>query len=254
MPLSPPKRFSTPKAGNRAEECEDGSRVVYPVDKHGLKRARIAVSDGASESAFARSWAQILTEAFVRRPLDLTAPTESALENWLATGQEEWNRKVPWDRIPWHGEAKARAGALATLLGLTVDPDRSRRLSWRAMAVGDSCLFIIRKDELLVSFPLEDAGQFNNTPGLICSNPGNNGGIREQVRLSEGKCAVGDLFVLASDALACWILESASTGEKPWKTLQKLDSQQSWEEWVQARRGDRSLKNDDTTLIIVEVK
>ena len=254
MPLSPPKRFSTPKAGNRAEECEDDSRVVYPAGTYGLKRARIALSDGASESAFARSWAQTLTEAFVRSPIDLTSPTESALESWLAPGQQEWDRKVPWDRIPWHGEAKARAGALATLLGLTIDSGRSGRLIWRAMAVGDSCLFVVREDELLVSFPLEEAGQFNNTPELICSNPANNRGLWEQVRLGQGECAAGDLFILASDALACWILERAAAREKPWKTLQQLDSRESWEEWVQARRRERSLKNDDTTLIIVEVK
>ena len=122
------------------------------------------------------------------------------------------------------------------------------------MAVGDSCLFVVREDELLVSFPLEEAGQFNNTPELICSNPANNRELWEQVRLGQGECAAGDLFILASDALACWILERAATREKPWKTLQQFDSRESWEEWVQARRRERSLKNDDTTLIIVEVK
>ena len=122
MPLSPPKRFSTPKAGNREEECEDDSRVVYPAKKDGLNSARIALADGASESAFAKPWAQILTEAFVRKPFDLSNPTQCALESWLVPGQEEWDKKVPWGRIPWHGEAKARAGALATLLALSIEP------------------------------------------------------------------------------------------------------------------------------------
>ena len=40
MPLSPPKRFSTPKAGNRAEECEDDSRVVYPAGQYGLEKSQ----------------------------------------------------------------------------------------------------------------------------------------------------------------------------------------------------------------------
>ena len=178
MPLSPPRRFSTPKAGNRADECEDDSRVVYPASKYGLNSARIALSDGASESAFAKSWAQILTEAFARKPFDLSNPTQCALESWLAPSQEEWDKKVPWDRIPWHGEAKARAGALATLLALSIEPSRSGRPSWQAVAVGDSCLFVVRDKELMLSFPLEDPAQFNNTPALICSNPANNRGPR----------------------------------------------------------------------------
>lgn len=254
MPLSPPKRFSTPKAGNRAEECEDDSRVVYPAGKYGLNTARIAVSDGASESAFAKSWAEILTEAFVRKPPDLSDLSGSTLEEWLTPSQQEWDKKVPWDRIPWHGEAKARAGALATLLGLTVGPDKSGHMFWQAIAVGDSCLFVIRNDELVVSFPLEDAAQFNNTPGLICSNPANNRELFEQVRLGEGKFEAGDLFIIASDALACWILECSKSENRPWDTLRDLGSKESWLGWVQAHRRDRSLKNDDTTLIIVEVR
>ena len=254
MPLSPPKRFSTPKAGNRADECEDDSRVVYPAGKDGLNAARIALADGASESAFAKPWAQILTESFARarRPFDLSNPTQCALESWLAPSQQEWDKKVPWDRIPWHGEAKARAGALATLLALSIEPNRSGRPSWQAVAVGDSCLFVVREDDLLLSFPLEDPAQFNNTPALICSNPANNRGIGEQVRLSQGACAAGDLFILASDALACWILERAAAGEKPWETLLVLDSPVRWDDWVQAQRREHTMKNDDTTLIIVK--
>ena len=253
MPLSPPKRFSTPKAGNRAEECEDYAQIVYPAGKDGLNTARIALADGASESAFARSWAQILTEAFVRRPIDLTGPTESTLESWLAPGQQEWDRKVPWDRIPWHGEAKARAGALATLLVLSIEPRRSGRPSWRAVAVGDSCLFVVRDNELLLSFPLEDPAAFNNTPDLICSNPANNRGLGEQVRRHQGECVAGDLFILASDALACWILERTAAGGKPWEMFLALDSNESWDDWVKAQRSEHTIKNDDTTLIIVKV-
>ena len=253
MPLSPPKRFSTPKAGNRAEECEDDSRVVYPAKKDGLNSARIALSDGASESAFAKPWAQILTEAFVRKPFDLSNPTQCALESWLVPGQEEWDKKVPWDRIPWHGEAKARAGALATLLALSIEPKRTGSPSWQAVAVGDSCLFIVRDNELLLSFPLEDPAAFNNTPALICSNPANNRGLGEQVRGSQGECVAGDLFIMASDALACWILDWAAAKEKPWETLLALDSKGSWDDWVKAQRHEHTIKNDDTTLIIVKV-
>ena len=51
--------------------------MVYPqrFDAAGRGTARVAVSDGASESAFAREWANALTDAFVTRPPELDAPT-----------------------------------------------------------------------------------------------------------------------------------------------------------------------------------
>ena len=256
MVLWPPKIFWLPKAGNRRDEYEDASRVVYPyrIDASGRHMARIAISDGASESAFAKEWAKVLTDAFVASPPGLSDLNEDSLESWLKPGQEVWSNDVPWERIPWHGEAKARAGAFGTLLGMTIGamPDNSRRLSWRAMAVGDSCLFIVRDDHLLLSFPLDDPAQFDNTPALVCSNPGNAAGLWEGVRQHSGDCAPGDLLVLASDALACWFLAKTIAGKKPWETLLVLNPA-GWDAWVEEQQRKGLMRNDDTTLVIIKV-
>ncbi len=256
MRLRPPRTFRLPKAGNRPEEYEDASLVVYPqrIGASGRRTARAVVSDGASESAFAREWANILTDAFVDRPLDLYGLTENSLSTWLLPAQEAWHSGIPWDRLPWHGEAKARAGAFATLLGLTIGsaPDDSQRLSWQAVAVGDSCLFVVRDGRLRLSFPLEDAAEFDNNPALVCSNPASAGGLWESVRRSGGECAPGDLFILATDALACWFLARNAVEEKPWETLLALDPSE-WEAWIGEQRRAGSMRNDDTTLVIIEV-
>ena len=256
MAFRPPKEFWLPKAGNRPEEYEDAFRVAYDSEPEaaGLGAARIAVCDGASESAFARAWANVLTDAFVAGPPDLCGLTEASLNAWLLPARERWNSCVPWDRLPWHGEAKARSGAFATLLGLTVRaaPDSPERLSWRALAVGDSCLFVVREDRLWLSFPLEGASQFDNSPALICSNPNNAKNLWTAVRLHGGECAAGDLFILASDALACWFLARSAAGERPWESLAALDSS-SWDAWVEEQRREQLLRNDDTTLILFEV-
>ena len=255
MELQPPKTFRLPKAGNRPEECEDDSWYNYQLGKSRLvDTATIALSDGASESAFAKEWAHILVQGFVDSPLDPSRLDQSVLQNWLEDRTGQWDRVVPWDRIPWHGEAKARAGALATLLGLSIEPNGSRPLSWKAAAVGDSCLFVVREDDMALSFPLEHAVQFNNAPSLICSSSGNNRGLLEAVRWTQGECAQGDLFILASDALACWILESYAAREKPWAQLDALESQEVWGDWVQMQRQEHSLKNDDTTIVIIRVE
>ncbi len=256
MALRSPRRFWLPKEGNNSEECEDASQVVYPqrLGASGRRTARAAVSDGASESAFAREWANVLVDAFVSSPPNQCGFTKDSLCDWLALAQEEWRVGIPWDRIPWHGEAKARAGAFATLVGLTVATraGNSRRLTWQAIAVGDSCLFVVRDDLLWLSFPLEDAAQFDNSPDLVCSNPDNTEDLWENVHRSDGECVAGDSFILASDALACWLLGRIAEGEKPWKTLLALDASE-WAVWVEEQRRSGLMRNDDTTLVIITV-
>lgn len=253
MGLRPARRFETPKAGNRPEECEDASRVSYP---YGVGPARIALCDGASESAFAREWAQIIADAFVHSPLDLDNLDWPSAALWLKPCQEQWDSAVPWDRIPWHGEAKTRAGAMATLLGMTVDlaPSDSGAYQWQAVAVGDCCLFIVRDDDIAVSFPLEESRQFNITPALICSNPANNGELWSHLSQRRGECQPGDMILLASDALACWMFQERESGGRPWETLLALSTDEEWEDWVRARRSERAMRNDDTTLIAIEVE
>lgn len=245
-----------PRAGNSPEEYEDAFRAAIPDHDPGADggAALVAVADGASESAFAREWADALVEAFVSGPPDLTGLTDDSLHAWLDAPRERWRGQVPWDRLPWHGEAKARAGAFATLLGLTFEaaPGDASRLRWRALAVGDSCLFIVRDGRLALSFPLEDAAEFDNAPALICSNPASAAPPWDAVCRRDGACEAGDVFILASDALSCWFLALDAAGEQPWEALAALGPA-DWEAWVDAQRQAGLLGNDDTTLVAMEV-
>ena len=259
MRLLAPKTLRISKAGNRPEECEDSFRILIPYatgePRNDTSNARIALSDGASESAFAREWARILTNAFVANTPDLQPPPKPALATWLEPCREEWNRVVPWNRIPWHGEAKARAGALATLLGITIGTSRDSpgKLWWRAVAIGDSCFFLVRNGEMALSFPIGNSAHFDNSPSLICSKSGNNDGIWGEVCHLSGDCAPGDLIILASDALAQWLLVQEESGSKPWKELLGLHSRGQLGELIGDLRRERSIRNDDTTLIMVMV-
>lgn len=254
--LQPPRKFWLPKAGNRSDEYEDACRVAYP-DRIGDSReqiARAAVADGASESAFAREWAKILTDGFVARHLDLASLDEDALLEWLKPAQDEWHECVPWDRIPWHGETKARSGAFATLLGLSIGAasDDCERLTWQAIAVGDCCLFVIHEDRLQQSFPLETADEFDNYPSLVSSNRSASKGLWDAVRSTSGECVSGDILILASDAIACWFLARLEDGEEPMETLMELE-EANWADWVDEQREAGVMRNDDMTLLIVEV-
>lgn len=254
--LQPAREFWLPKAGNRSDEYEDAYSVLYPESLGASpdEMVQSAVADGASESAFAREWANVLTSAFVNRPLDLASVDEASLIEWLELAQDEWHECVPWDRIPWHGEAKARAGAHATLMGLSIrtDSDNDDQLIWHAMAVGDSCLFVIREGRLQESFPLETADQFDNYPSLLSSNRSASDGLWENARVTSGECDSGDVFILASDAIACWILGQLEAGDEPFEVVMGMDDA-DWSEWVDEQRNAGTMRNDDTTLVIIEI-
>ena len=252
MSLRSPRKLETSKAGVELDKCEDSSWAIYPYDS-GL--ARLAVSDGASESAFSREWAQILTRQFVNSAPDLSTFDSEGMSLWLEACGQEWSQGIPWDRIPWHGQAKTRTGAFATFLGMTVSPVRNQSGAhpWQAVAIGDSCLFIIRGESLELSFPLESSGQFNNAPGLVCSNPVNNAQIRAHLRQTSGECRGGDIILLASDAVAAWFLEEYEDGGKPWEQFIPLDTPGEWDTWVRARREERSMRNDDATLLMARI-
>lgn len=253
MNLGPPTSFRIAKGGNRPEECEDAFRVCYSQEVSETL-ARAAISDGASGAAFAGEWASILVDTFVERPLDILGLSEEALHGWLSLGQEEWRLEVPWSLIPWHGEAKAKVGAFATLLGVTIKrvSDNTDRFQFETMAVGDSCLFVIRDDRLSFSFPMKESLEFDNNPSLVCSNPANAEDLWQEVQLHSGDCVAGDRLILTSDALACWFLSQCEVGETPWRTLLALEPSQ-WDDWVEEQRGAGLMRNDDTTLVIIRV-
>lgn len=240
-----------PKTGERLDDCEDFAQVAIP---YGDGITRIAVCDGATESAFAKEWARILTQNFVRRPLSIPSMDGPSFSKWLEPCSNQWDGIVPWERIPWHGRAKTRAGAFATLLGMTIGQirDNPGMYSWNAIAIGDTCLFIVRDQTLLISFPLGNSNEFNNSPILVSSNQDSNVGIWPRVQRQWGKCQPGDWIIVASDALARWILEAVESGGNPWETLAPLNSR-TWEGWVQCRRDERVMHNDDTTLISLTV-
>lgn len=71
-----------------------------------------------------------------------------------------------------------------------------------------------------------------------------------------GDIQPGDILLLATDALAHFILLQALKNGKPkiWKHLQKLlytGDDAAFKAWVEARRRKNQMKNDDTTLIMI---
>ena len=192
--------------------------------------------------------------SFVERPLDILGLSEEALHGWLSLGQENWRLEVRLSLIPWQREAKARAGAFATLLGVTITgvSDNVDRFHYQTIAVGNSCLIVIRNDRVRLSFPMGESSEFDNNPSLVCSNPANAEDLWQKVQLRGGDCVAGDRLILTSDDLACWSLSQCEVGETPWRTLLALEPCQ-WDDWVENQRSVVLMRIDDTTLVIIRV-
>ena len=228
------------KAGNGPAEYEDAF-AANPA------RARFAV--GASEASFAANWARLLAQGFI------DAPDPGTDLDWLAPARLRWSAEVDGLPVPWYAEAKREMGAYATLLGVAFSvptPDRQR--AWRAVAVGDSCLFHTREGRLLASFPLSRSDDFGNAPQLIGSRPSPNGTGGSQD--AGGSWCPGDRFLLMTDALAQWFLhEVEKGGQAPAEVaavLAEPDPQASFPAWVEARRAS-GLRNDDITLLVIDL-
>lgn len=226
-----------PKQGNSREEYEDASAADDGTGK-------FAVADGASESIGAGEWAKMLTDAFVA-----DAPSAETFSDWLNALQKRWQAEVGNQTAPWYIEEKLRDGAFATFLGLNIEGTKDSGVaSWRALAVGDSCLFRVRGNSNVRSFPMKSAESFGTRPELI--------GSRAKAVVaplhSKGTLRAGDRLLLATDALAQWFLAEIEAGRKPWRELIRLTEEQ-FVVWTATLRQNKQLKNDDVTLLIIEI-
>ncbi len=226
-PLASCRALYLPRRGNAADEYED----AFTSD---LAAGRFAVADGASESSFAGLWARLLVEGFVH-------PTPG----WLAAARQAWAARVDGQPLPWYAEAKRDDGAFATFVGLVIADGR-----WHAMAVGDACLFHTRGDRLLAAFPLGRSSDFGNRPRLIGSRPPANP-ANEAHTEGGGEWEAGDHFLLMTDALAQWFLRRHEANGRPWEELNLEDT--AFAEWVSERRRRGELRNDDVTVMMIDV-
>jgi hypothetical protein len=249
----PPLRwqaFHTHKRGNAPDEYEDA--FAGDADK-----GRFAVADGASESSFVATWAKLLAEGF----LTATGKPWHDLD-WLTPPRQRWAADVDPRPLPWYAEEKREQGAYATFLGIDFRcPRRGAEEreggDWCALAVGDSCLFHLRTGKLRQSFPLSRSSDFGNQPALLGSRGRPVDTPVQEVRRTRGHWRLGDRFLLMTDALAEWMLRQIEQEQRPDADIDRLlaesNPQDAFVGWVAERRERQGLRNDDVTLVIVDL-
>ncbi len=234
------------KLGNSPKEYEDAFWFSSTP-----QRIVAAVSDGATEASFAKEWAQILTRGFVEHLPRSWSRSRAAISQrhyfleWLRPLQKEWHSGIDFTNLPWFAIDKAQKGAFASLLGLVIDLKKG---FWQAMAIGDTNLFIVRDGRIVLSWPLDKHEQFGSCPFLVGSNPAKNDSVFKALRITGGRVRAGDMFLLATDAMADAIVQ------RTWRGFTLFNDQRTFLYSVGIKRCLKDLKNDDSTLVLVTIE
>src|ERR1700736_3539374 len=134
------KAYWLPKAGNGPAEYED---AFWPKEgRYQETQFRLAVADGATESAYSALWAKLLARAYAWSLFDVERMPEL-----MPRLRQLWSRRVGNGELPWYAEAKLREGASSTIVRLSLFDKPSvddGQAQWQALAIGDSCLFHTR--------------------------------------------------------------------------------------------------------------
>jgi hypothetical protein len=241
-----------------AKEGEDAC-VISP------RETRFVLSDGASASSLPRPWATLLGRQWVKSPFD---PRNNDLAKWLEGPRQQWEQ---WVRETWWPAVNARnrltgdypvqpedvaqileRGAYATLLAVVVDQQSH---GWYAVAIGDTCLFAVRPSSpqpIIASLPMEKSTDFSNRPPLLSSRrDANLDSLLPYVRYKEAPFQKGDILLMATDALAQWLLAQQELGELGWQELLSIHDQQSFARFVEKKRWEGVMEEDDTTLVVI---
>jgi len=261
--------YSAPKLGNSPDECEDAWRISPPLpagtDEIAGESVRVSVADGASESLFAARWADQLVDRFSSVPLralqnvtDLLGELDAIGTHWPRVMESyAASRTLSGRPLKWYEERAIGSGAFATLLvvdlcmpaSLTPGPDNGY---WHAVSIGDTCMFQIRDDSLLAAFPGMPSADFGNNPALVGSSHDDRARLRHHALTHSGPIVQGDDFFICTDALALWFTEQVERGYKPWLILRDLQAI-GFSRWLDEARRTGGLRNDDVTLIHVDL-
>ncbi|MEM2971502.1 MAG: hypothetical protein QW270_03670 [Candidatus Bathyarchaeia archaeon] len=249
------KSFYMQKLGNEPSDYEDS--FYYDLNK-----GKFAIADGASECCFAKIWATLLTESFVKSDLSLFSFKNFSSDVWrkvshgfLSIAQKEWVNKINWENLKWNVFEKAKKGAFASFLGLEIRKKRFKErysYKWRAIAVGDCCLLRVKSQKLVDSFPVTDSANFGSMPPMLSSISSSKALNEAKVYGKLGEIESGDMMILATDGITKWIMQESKINKQIFRDLVSLESSELnsyFERLIESGK----MKNDDITVIILSL-
>jgi hypothetical protein len=211
---------------------------VWDLDTH-----RYAVSDGASTSFAGRAWAMALCRQFKRDP-DIRA-------EWLEHARTDFRDTLKISEDDWSAAEAFERGSFATFLALSILDDQLR-----VFAVGDTVLFVLDGEQRIECFPTVSPETFASDPILLSShrNRISFDETDESLALAASECPDGSLILIATDALAAWIVGDGGHSEmhKRARRLAAFRQSTAFRDFVEQERSEGGMRVDDTTLLIIQ--
>ncbi|MCL5958498.1 MAG: protein phosphatase 2C domain-containing protein [Chloroflexi bacterium] len=236
------------KSEHAASTCED-------VAAYDVSRGLFALADGVSTAAYSRLWAETLVQHFVATPLVSDDPFE--VEWWIRLAQEKFRRTAPDpETLPsHHARAKAKEGSSSTLAALRVIDSSTCSACAQLLAIGDTCVLISqRRSGEAFSFRLTEADEFDQHP--ICFPTRDFSRHFHACQAVSVNLEAGDTIMLASDAVARWIISRAkgrlSSVAAAFETVAQC-SGKSWPGFVEESRTRGESEDDDATAIVLHL-
>lgn len=239
--------FITHKKAENSDDCQDAIKVNEEA-------SRYAVADGATRSFFPKQWAELLVNHFCETS-NLVLSRENWKE-WLVPIQEEWYKRIE-ERVKKRNQFyltnsfNTREPAVSTFIGLEVD---KTKLEWQAVIIGDSCLFH-KSNAGFESYPIKKSEDFTSRPEVFASFAERNDYDPEFI---DGEVKPGDIFILATDALAKWVVqhEEAHQIEEAMDQLKRIETDEQFYSFVDLARDNENIRlvNDDVTLMLISIE
>ncbi|HEY3993808.1 MAG TPA: protein phosphatase 2C domain-containing protein [Ktedonobacteraceae bacterium] len=234
------------KSEHDAFSCEDAVRAD-------LAQGLFVLADGAGTTLFSNIWARVLVEYFLQVPLLSNDPFE--VEWWIRQAQNRYHQEVPpLPASSWSARQKARdQGSYATLAALRVLKQDAHSLQVEFLAVGDSCLLICKADErALQTFPYTRPEEFDSAPICLPSMLILFDRAFHHCLLQPHTFAPGDQVMLATDAVARWIISagkgSCTDANEAFHNVAE-QTPDSWPAFVEECRQYRGMVDDDSTAL-----
>ncbi len=244
------RAVTLPKSSHNLEENED---AFAPRLANGdcIKGSffQCAVADGATRSNYSRIFADSLVK------VSTNTEKQAELPDVIQKARQQWYQTLVQMEPSRMDVEKMKDGAYSTILWLKFFPEGTDRFhttnTWRAQAIGDTCLFQFRKECPIQILPVRKSTDFSNHPPLIGSGHSRLEFMGEWEY--SGSWESGDDFFIATDALAKWMLEQVEIGKKPDLTLKqrlaKKNNLTDFDQWIQSLRAQKEIRDDDTTVV-----
>jgi len=223
---------------------------------------RAAIADGVSSGAFSKLWAQTISQQFVTSGIDFD---KTEFPEWLNEAREMWAAGIDWDKLNYFQKKKLKQtnGGYTTLFWIeikqaqndsetdtTSESEPSFQLQY--FSVGDCNCFHVRNGKLIDYFTWTDPEDFGSRPASLGSTDlGHDNEV--QIKTGERTCLADDCIILATDALAEYLVKEIvdDTGFD-WTSFQKF-TEPEFKEWVTQLRLSHQIERDDTTTVLIHV-